>query len=260
MSSSTWLNHIGRTLKTNTPAILSGIAVAGLIGTVVLAVKATPDACEAIAMAKEDKAVEENTEVHDTNLTPQELVQTTWKFYIPTGISGAASIACIVGACTVGYRQKAALAGAYALIDQNFRIYKEKVIEQITPQKADKIEDEVNKEYLHRSSGEGKEVVIIAGGDVLCMDSITGRYFRSTHEAVRKAEIDTDAETVKNMYMDLNYFYERLGLPKVDIGEELGWNIDNRIKLHFSSLLNECDVPVFVVGYENPPRIGYDKV
>ena len=76
-------------LSKHSPEILIGLGIAGMVTTTVLAVKATPKALRLIDMKKEELEVD--------NLTPVETVKATWKCYVPAAVSGAVSIACLVG-------------------------------------------------------------------------------------------------------------------------------------------------------------------
>ena len=70
----------------HSPEILTGIGIAGMIMTTVLAVKATPKALELIEKQKKEEQTDD--------LTPIEVVKTTWKCYVPAVATGAASITC----------------------------------------------------------------------------------------------------------------------------------------------------------------------
>ena len=60
------------------------------------------------------------------------------------------------------------------------------------------------------------------------------------------------------MYISLNEFYWEIGLDSTEIGDELGWNIDNGlIELTFSSQLSRDGVPCLVVNYRIAPKYGY---
>lgn len=59
------------------------------------------------------------------------------------------------------------------------------------------------------------------------------------------------------MYISLNEFYDEMDLPHIDIGDDLGWNIDDAIELTFSSQLTEDKTPVLVISYEYCPRYDF---
>ena len=80
-------------ISKRSPEILIGIGIAGMVTTTVLAVKATPKALELINDKKDELEVEK--------LTPIETVKATWKCYVPAAVSGAVSIACLLGSHSV---------------------------------------------------------------------------------------------------------------------------------------------------------------
>ena len=115
----------------NSAAICTGAGIAATVSIPFFAVNATPKALLLIEEAKEDKGVEE--------LTPVEIIQTTWKVYIPTALSTAMAIGLFVAAFKASEAQRAALASAYSLAERTLDKYQEKVIEIIGEEKDDKI-------------------------------------------------------------------------------------------------------------------------
>ncbi len=101
----------------HSPEILTGIGIAGMISTTILAVKATPKALRLIEEAEEYEIYE---------LTKIEKIKVAWKPYVPAFITGTASIACLIGANSVNARRNAALATAYQLSATALSEYKEK--------------------------------------------------------------------------------------------------------------------------------------
>ena len=105
----TSISRLGKSLKSgakkHTPEILTGLGIAGMITTTVMAVKATPKALKLIEAAEREKY----NESHDTDkfstgkepLTTVETVKVAWKPYVPAMVTGAASIGCLVGASSV---------------------------------------------------------------------------------------------------------------------------------------------------------------
>ena len=95
------LNGASKYLSKNSPAILTGCGIAGIVVTAVTAVYATMEASEKINDAEE---------VKQEPLTNKEIVQVAWKSYIPVALAGASSAACFVGAQTINMRRNMALA------------------------------------------------------------------------------------------------------------------------------------------------------
>jgi Family of unknown function (DUF6353) len=247
-----WLNNVGQFTKQNSPTILSAVAVGGVVATAILAVRATPKAVRRI----------EQLEDHgELRVSRTEKVKETWTLYIPAGLSGLATVGCIIGANAIGTRRNAALLAAYTLVDSTFREYKDKVVEKLgEAREQHEIGDSIMQDRIDKNSP-SSEVIIMAGGDQLCYDSLTGRYFKSDIETLRRAENEINRRIIAgDMYASQNEFYEQVKLPNVDIGDELGWNIDNPIKLIFSSHLNECSgEPALAVRYEKLPVRDFGK-
>lgn len=265
MQTPNWLRLTGRTFSSNSPAILSGIAVGGVIATAILAVRATPKALDCIADAQDHKAEyfdpaakEENPGLKE-DLTPVETIKVVWKLYIPAAAAGVASIACIIGASQIGARRNAALVGAYSLVDTAFREYKDEVMHQIGTAKERKVVDQVAVNQMERSPATDSQVIITGGGDQMCYDTLTGRYFRSDIELIRRAENEINRRVLADMYAAHNEFYDLLGLAQTTIGDELGWNIDNLIELVFTSHLAPDGVPCLAISYARLPRKDYGK-
>ena len=59
-------------------------------------------------------------------------------------------------------------------------------------------------------------------------------------------------------YISLNEFYMEIGLPTVEIGDFLGWNVDKgMIELRFSSQLANGRTPCLVMSYAIAPEYNY---
>ena len=108
-------------LTKHSSEILTGIGIAGMITTTILAVKATPKALGLIEESKKEWGVDE--------LSPIDTIKVAWKPYIPAMATGVASVACLIGASSVNMKRNAALATAYKLSETAFSEYKEKVVE-----------------------------------------------------------------------------------------------------------------------------------
>ena len=226
----------------NAPQILTGIGISGMIGSTVLAVKATPKALELL----NDKKEELNTDT----LTFKETIVTAWKPYV----------ACIISATTISTKRQTALATAYTLSERAFSTYKDKVIETIGEKKEKKIRDEIAQDRVNEDNGEKRQIIITPKGQTLCMDSISGRYFRSDLDTIRKVVNYLNREMTHQNYISLNKFYSELGLPGIKEGDYIGWNIDRGlIELDFDACITDTDEPCIVIDYNITPDKGFDK-
>jgi hypothetical protein len=104
-------------------------------------------------------------------------------------------------------------------------------------------------------------VIITGDGETLCLDSLSGRPFKSDINKIKTAEIELGARMLDERYVSLNDFYYEIGLdPIYPLGDDLGWNIDRgRIQLSFSTQLTADNRPCLVVNYTVAPRYDYDR-
>lgn len=236
----------------HTPEILTGIGIAGMVTTTILAVKATPKALQLIDERKFDLEVEK--------LPPIETVKATWKCYIPAAVTGVASIGCLIGASSVNARRNAALATAYKLSQSALSEYRDKVVETIGEKKEQIIQDKVAKEKIENNPVSKNEVIITDKGNTLCYDSISGRYFKSDMERIRKAVNELNRKMVYDNYVSLNEFYDELDLNHTSVGDELGWSMDGGfIDIGFSSQIADDGTPCLVIKYDVAPKYDYYK-
>lgn len=244
------LSSIRTSATKHSPEILTGIGIAGMIATSVMAVRATPKALRLI----EDKKAETKEE----KLTPIETVKTTWICYLPAVITGGVSIACLIGANSVNARRNAALATAYTLSESALKEYRGKVIETIGEKKEQSVRDAIAKDKLEQNPVTNREIIITEKGDTLCFDAVSGRYFKSDIEKLKKAVNELNRRMRDEMYISLNEFYYEIGLNSISIGDDLGWNIEyGYIEPSFSSQLAEDGTPCLVVGYHVEPRYDF---
>ena len=93
---------------------------------------------------------------------------------------------------------------------------------------------------------------------MLCYDTISGRYFRGDIEKIRRAENQLNLRMRDELFISLNELYSELGLPHIDAGEKLGWNIDKGyITLRFTYGPAENDEPCLILGYDVQPNYHY---
>ena len=242
-----------RVLTKYSPGILTGIGIAGMIGATFMAVKATPKALYLIETKKEESEVEE--------LTTVEAIKTCWKCYIPATLTTVLSAVCLIGASTVSAKRNAALATAYSISEAALREYQEKVVEVVGEKKEKAVRDAVAKDQIERDPVTKSEVVIIdSNSNTLCYEPLSGRYFKSTIDKIKKAEIKLDRQMIQEMYVSLNDFYWEIGLDGTDLGDQMGWNLSKGyMDLSFSSQLADDGTPCAVIVYGIPPVYDYQR-
>lgn len=260
-----------RLAKKRSPEILTGIGIAGMVTTVVLAVKATPKAMELIEeekLYKEKEAHEggiftKEDEKYAFNLTPVETVKAVWKPYIPAAVTGVVSVACLIGANSVHARRNAALYSAYKISTTALTEYRDKVVETIGEKKEAQVREKVNKDKLEKNPSSNNTIIMTGGGETLCYDAHSDRYFKSDVDKIKRAVFDLNDRMQKGMemYISLNEFYDEIGLKHTDIGDSIGWRIDKGyIDVSFGAQLTDKNEPCIVVEHLVPPEYGFDDL
>lgn len=229
----------------NSPTILTAVGVVGTVATAYLTHKATFSAT--LEMTERDSAKKIKGE---PPLTRTEIVKHTWMYYLPPVASGTITIGAIIFANRISTKRAAALAAAYAISEGRLSEYKEKMVEKLGVNKEQKARDEIAQSHIDRNPVGKNEIIVTGGGEVLCFDKYTGRYFVSSMEALRKAENDINFYILNNDYANLNDFYRLIGLPTVPVGEEVGWTPEFNFEILYSTTISENGKPCIVTDYQ----------
>lgn len=242
-------------LTDNAPAILTGVGAFGTVSTAVLSSRASFKAAELIR--SEDIAYRNAHDGHG-QLDSKDKVKLVWPLYVPAVGTGAVSVACIIMAHRVSANQLAAMATLYGLSEGRFQEYKDKVTETIGVSKEGKIHDAVAQDQV--TNNPPGEVLVIGSGDVLCLDRYSGRYFRSSVDAIKKAENALNHCISQHDYADLTSFYLDIGLPKTGYSDEVGWNSANPLDVRYTTALSADESqPCIAIDFISHPRSDFHQ-
>lgn len=228
---------IRQNIKEHSPAILSVMAGVGTLTTAYLASRATYLATNILA---HEKPIEDRKERYKEN------VKLVWQLYIPTGISAAATITCIVGANRLEARRVMAAQVAFAISERAYSEYRDKVTEEFGESKARSVRDKVAEDRV--KSNPPPEVVLVSG-NVLCCELFTGRYFQSDMETLKKARNELNARILAHDYATLDDWYYMIKLPYTSYSSEIGWKSGRLMELEFTSVLTEDGRPCLAFDY-----------
>lgn len=195
-------------LKRNASTILTCMGAIGVVVTAIAAAKATPKAAKLLEEAKEEKQEE---------LTKLEVVKTAGPAYIPAVVIGSATITCIFSSNVLNKRAQAAITSGYALLQNSYNEYKNKVEELYGED--NKVVEEIAKDRYE------KEDIVVKEDEQLFYDNFSGRYFTSTLFKVQQAEYYLNRDLAMRDYAYLNEFYEYLDIDEIDSGWKLGWSV-----------------------------------
>lgn len=239
-----------KAVSRRSPEILTGVGIAGLLTTTIMAVRATPKALTLINEAEEEKGEE---------LTKTEVVKAAWKPYVPAAITAIASVTCLVGASSVNAKRTAALTAAYKISETALTEYRDKVVETIGEDQEQVIREKVVKQRVERNQPEEVDIINTGSGEELCLDMLSGRYFKSDVETLRQAQNNLNERMINSIggSVSINDFYDELNLPHTDVGDILGWNTDGLIKLDIDGKVTVKGKPCITVGHYTPPKYDY---
>lgn len=235
-------------LRKNASTILTCIGAVGVIATTVTAVKATPKAMELVEAAKDEKG---------EDLTKLETVIAATPAYIPSAVMGVATIGCIFSANVLNKQKQASITSAYALLDNYHKRYRGKLIELHGKEADIEIRDAMAREHydfhqLHLDVPDEK---------VIFYDEISGESIVCYEREIMDAEYHLNRNFTMRGYASLNEFYEFLGMPQTDYGEEMGWSMTSGFTwIDFEHRLFSRDDggrPVYAIDMIFPPDGDY---
>ena len=264
-----------KVVQKKSPEILTGLGIAGMITTVVLAVKATPKALDLIdeeidnqnrKLSQEAYVSGYSTVNQIDKLKPVETVKVAWKPYIPALLLGGASVGCLIGANTVSARRHAALYSAYELSKTAYNELNEKVTEVVGEKKVTEIKQKLAEDKVNKVSSEGaiekKSNVVIAGdGDTWFIDAMSNQPFLSSKNKLDAAANELNRKMRSDMYVSLSQFYDEVGIEHTGTSDYIGWRIDKEYIDVVTSDAIVKDGKVYVVmDFLSRPEYGYDDL
>lgn len=222
---------LAQCLKKSSPSIIAVVASAGVVGTAILAIKATPKAIEEVKASSRCN--------HDGDpyaATLSEKVKSALPYYAPAIAMGVATIVCIMASNLLNRRQQASVAAAYNLISRQYDQYKKKTQEIYGRETHDRIMRELAVEKVDDDHTIFSPSIIGSGSldfedapeeRLLFYDGLSERYFESTIGKVLQAEYHLNRNLCLRGNVSLNEFYNFLDIEEVPGGDDIGWFIDD---------------------------------
>ena len=259
------LGHLAKArflLDQHASTILTGMGVAGTVSTAVLTGRATVQAVRKIE--EENKVINTGVDsetllVDPVYLTKTQIFKLIWPLYIPPAITGITTIMAIVSANRIDSKKIAALTVAAGVSDRTLQEYRAKLEEKLTARQYANVKDEIASDHVQATPVPAHGTVIIGEGKVLCFDDITGRYFYSTAEEIKRAENKLNHEILNSGGASLSDFHDMIGLEYTSYTSMVGWGPDNMIEAEFHSALKDGK-PVLAVNFNYPPTAAYWKL
>lgn len=246
MSLEAFLKSTKSTVQENSPSILAALAVGGVATTGYVAYQVGFNTGRDIERREGELGIV---------ATGKEKFERYWKSHIPVFILGATTVACVIAGTAINNRRNAILGGTLAITETAYREYRDKVEKVITKPKREQIDQELAQDKLEKTDS---EIVFVGNDSVLAFDTLTSRYFESTKLAVERAEVEINRRLLSDMYVSQNEWYDAIGLPRVAMGDNVGWNHDHPLEVKFIALMKD-DKPVMALDYRFLPSVGFDR-
>lgn len=149
------------------------------------------------------------------------------------------------------------MAAAFSLSERAFEEYREKIVESIGEKKERQYRDEIVQDHIRKDPPSSE--VILASGDVLCRDDYSGRYFTSTVEKIHAAVNKINHTIVHDYCAPLTDFYHEIGLERTSMSDDVGWNVNRLLEVHFTSGLTTDSKPCLAISFRVDPTHDYTK-
>jgi Family of unknown function (DUF6353) len=275
------------TLRKHSPSLFFVGGVIGMVGTTVLACRATLKLDEALEADKEkaeavktyqsDNYSEEDRK-QDTAILYVRQVLTVAKLYAPAILLGSASIGMLAQSHNILIKRNAALTAAYAALDEGFRRYRARVVEKYGQDEDDRLRYGEEKVTIKDEAGKSK-VVSRVGQEGASIYAVFFDQFNlnwSKDPQINKLFLRSQQNYMNNVlhargHVFLNEVYEALGFDHTQAGSVVGWVLhsDNDNFIDFGVFRYDANDKVrdFVNGREgsvlldfNVDGLIYDKI
>ena len=275
----------------HSPEILAGVGVVGVVGSLVLACKATTKLSDVLEESKEqlDKIKEvaanpayeekysQDDAKKDTTITYVQTAMKVTKLYAPSVILCASSLGCLLASNNILKKRNAALSAAYMTVDKSFKEYRKRVADRFGEEVEKEIRYNIKAEEITKVDEDGNEVTetvkVMDGTDDPNSYSDYARFFDESCAAWQNdAEYNLTFLKAQQQYANdllkargrlfLNEVYRMLGIDETKAGQVVGWvyNPDNPTGDNFVDFgiynMQRERVRAFVNGYE--PNILLD--
>lgn len=217
----------------NSHHILTGLALLGVGVSVALSVRA-------------DRIMHEWDIDEFKQLTKEQRIKLYARVYAPPAIAILTTGVCIVGAHGISVRRESSLFLAYEGTRQMYDRYRSTVQERLGPE-----EKQIAEKAASKAQPATRETIVYGEGDCLFYDAYSGRYFKSTVNKIDRVVNELNYTLLREMCVSLNEFYAGIGLEGISLGDQLGWNEQRQIEVHYGSRVTEegraCIVLDFVI-------------
>lgn len=254
------LYRVGFKLKKHSPEILVGAGIVGVVGSTIMACKATTKLDEVLEepkekiekihelmenpdMVPEGKEYTEEDGRKDLTIMYTQSALKVAKLYAPAVILGSVSVAAILGGHHILRKRNFALAAAYATLDKGFKDYRGRVVERFG--------EELDKELKYNLKEKEIEETIVNEDGTVTTEKKTAKVMSIEDYSKHAKFFDEscvgwtkdpeynlmfvrDQEKYANIllktkgHLFVNEVYDLLGIQRTKAGQVEGWIYDDK--------------------------------
>lgn len=238
------LRKIGKLISVNKRKILKFTSIVGTFVTTGLAVEA---GYRTAGTVKQMRA-----EAQGKDIPKLEYVKRCAPHFIPTVGSLAITVGSGIAGDVMANKEIAAATFSAAASEVARKELMETVKEVVGPKKATEIDIQEARKVIEQHPVD-KYVVLQTGyGEDLCYDRMTDRYFYCSVDRINTVKNAMNTRILNDMWVTFNEVYSEMGLKDVELGKNIGWNVDNQIDFHLTWVDNDGK-PMLVVDHYNRP-------
>lgn len=253
--------------KKNSPALLAGAAVVGVLTTVYCAWKAAPKADDILAKHKKEMETVKKGDKAAKRAVTKETAKELVPVVAPTILMAGATCAAIVGSQKINARRIAALSAAYTLSKDMVSDLNEQMLKDFGPKKANAVKDAVFEKKVkeeHTDDIPKRNDLMRKRGLYWCRDYLTGGLFMTNANIINTAITDISTRISSEEYITLGEFWDALesagsiGMESIrrSAAKDLfGWTVDDlnrgRLDISYRAVLDDDDEsPILALEYD----------
>lgn len=225
-------------LNASSPKILFGVGIVSMVGSTVLACRATLKLEEALEETQDDlRAIKANKATEDVEITKKDTAfviakggARVIKLYGPAIVVGSVGIGCLTKSHNLLQERNAALMAAYTAVDKAFEKYRERVVEKYGEDQDREFRYGTEQVEITDSKGKTKTVTRVASGE----PSMYARFFDQLSSSWSKepeynlvflrCQQNYANDMLKSRgHVFLNEVYDMLGIERTRAGAVVGW-------------------------------------
>jgi hypothetical protein len=232
------LTNSKKAVARNAPEILTAVGVSGVVATAYLSARGALKAQDRLRKDENANPLFDETDLRERKIRRFKIVAAC---YGPAVLSGSVAIVAIVGASRTNASRTAAAVAVASMTEKAFAEYREAIIEEIGETKEEKIRTELAQKRVNETP---LPPTVLVGGNangVLCRDHLSGRYFRSNMEAIRRAENKINHKIVHELYVTVDEYYDLIGLDHTGISGHIGWDSDRLLEFYITAVMGPVE-------------------